>query len=49
MEIENEKLHKEILLLRNSIDRGIAKKELEGNQHLDKFAIEEFEIVWALF
>ncbi|XP_055310995.1 unconventional myosin-Va-like, partial [Sitodiplosis mosellana] len=30
LEIENEKLHKDILLLRNSIDRGIAEKELEA-------------------
>lgn len=30
LEIENEKLHKDILLLRSSIDRGIAQKELEG-------------------
>lgn len=34
LEIENEKLHKDILLLRNSIDRGIPEKELEGNQYL---------------
>ncbi|XP_055305869.1 unconventional myosin-Vb isoform X2 [Sitodiplosis mosellana] len=30
LEIENEKLHKDLLLLRNSIDRGIAEKELEA-------------------
>lgn len=30
LEIENEKLRKDILLLRNSIDRGIAEDELEG-------------------
>lgn len=30
LEIENEKLHRDILLLRNSINRGIADKELEG-------------------
>lgn len=32
LEIENERLHKDILLLRNSIDRGIAEKELEGKK-----------------
>lgn len=30
MEIENEKLRKDILLLRNSINRGIADQELKG-------------------
>lgn len=30
LEIENEKLHKDVLLLRNSINRGIAEQELEG-------------------
>lgn len=38
MEIENEKLHKDLLLLRNSIDRGIADKELEGKGWLKKVA-----------
>lgn len=36
LEIENEKLRKDILLLRNSIDRGIAEKELEGTQQFFK-------------
>lgn len=30
LEVENEKLRKEFLLLRNSINRGVAQQELEG-------------------
>lgn len=32
LEIENEKIRKDVLLLRNSVNRGIAEKELEGKE-----------------